>query len=255
MNSIDLKNSLSFPCGEVLVFDELDSTNDFLKHNAASYPDCSIVYAGRQTNGKGRRGHSFFSGEGGAYFSILIKRRLSSEIIKTLTPCVGVCVAESVNEIYGLDAEIKWVNDVLVSGKKICGILCESAYSESCDFDFIVCGVGINVNTPLSSFPDEIRNTAASLSFFRGQSDPLAITSSVINKIHDRTTGSDHLEYMNEYRRLSAVQGKRITVIKDDTGRSAVAERINDDGSLYVRYDGGVYDTLYSGDVSILLQE
>ena len=155
--------------GEVNVFESVDSTNTVLKGLASGgAPSGTVVIADHQTGGKGRRGRSFESPSGvGIYLSYLLKPESGFDKISDLTSWTAVAIADAIKNAYGLDTQIKWVNDLLMNRKKICGILTEaSVEGESGYIDTCIIGIGVNVNE--SEFPSEISEIATSLSIENG---------------------------------------------------------------------------------------
>ena len=148
----------------VLVERAVDSTNDELKRRAAAgCPTGTVLVAERQTGGKGRLGRSFYSPpRGGLYMSLLLRPALPASECMAVTACTAVAVAVAAEQICGRRAEIKWVNDIMMDGKKLCGILTEGALSaETGLFDYLVVGIGVNVAS--AGFPEELREVATSM--------------------------------------------------------------------------------------------
>ena len=144
--------------------DEVDSTNNELKRRVLteSLPEATVISAGMQTAGRGRSGHDWVSPPGVSVSTsmILYPTEVSCEHISRLTPIAAVAVAETVEELYGLKTQIKWPNDVLLSEKKICGILTEMSAKDN-RVEYVVVGIGVNVHQ--TSFPPEIEQMATSL--------------------------------------------------------------------------------------------
>lgn len=246
--------------GEVNVFESVDSTNTVLKELASGgAPSGTVVIADHQTGGKGRRGRSFESPSGvGIYLSYLLKPESGFDKISDLTSWTAVAVADAIKNAYGLDTQIKWVNDLLMNRKKICGILTEaSVEGESGYIDTCIIGIGVNVNE--SEFPSEISEIATSLSienggqkFFRAKLAAEIIKSMDILKDNWPDNSSYYLE---RYRELSITVGSKVTaysqMIESGNGRSGTALAINDDYTLKVGFDDGSVEDLRSGEVSV----
>ena len=155
--------------GDLLVFDSVDSTNNVLKDLASKGAvSGTVVIADQQTGGKGRRGRSFASPSGaGIYLSYLFKPDSGFDKISDLTSWTAVAVSDAIRSAYGLDSQIKWVNDLLMNRKKICGILTEvTVEGESGFIDTCIIGIGVNVNE--DNFPPEISEIATSISMENG---------------------------------------------------------------------------------------
>lgn len=150
----------------IYIYDEVSSTNDVLKKYAIEgAEDNTVIIANSQTKGKGRLGRSFFSpADTGIYFSILLRRNFSPDEAMFLTPAAAVCVANALGKYTQNKVEIKWVNDIYINDRKICGILSESAFNnDNTKTEFAIIGIGINLTKPLQDFPAEISSKAGFL--------------------------------------------------------------------------------------------
>ena len=149
----------------ITIFDELDSTNNYLKKlGSQGEKENQLVIAESQTCGRGRMGRSFYSPNGtGIYFSLLLHPKISAEKSLFLTVMAAVSVAETVMKYNKNDVKIKWVNDIYIDGKKVCGILTEGAINSDKMLDYAVVGIGINVVEPENGFPDVIKDIATAI--------------------------------------------------------------------------------------------
>ena len=150
----------------ILVFDSLNSTSDKAKELAMKgYDHGTAVVAITQSEGRGRKDHSFFSPKGGLYMSIILKpEMLRNTDSNVVTSFVGNAVIDAINELTGIEPYINGINDLYVDGKKICGILLESGsefYSNT--LQWIVAGIGINFDSDISKFPKDVKKRASSL--------------------------------------------------------------------------------------------
>ena len=164
MNEAEIKSLLhtEWAGQELFCFDEIDSTNTKAKELAEQgYPSGTLVVADRQIAGRGRRGRSWDSPAGiGIFMTLLLKPDINPNNESMLTLVTALATAQAISDVTGAEAKIKWPNDIVINGKKVCGILTEM----SAQFDYInhiVIGIGINVHN--ESFPEEIRETASSL--------------------------------------------------------------------------------------------
>lgn len=151
---------------DIFVYDSLGSTSDKAKELAVKgAPHGTVVVAVTQTGGRGRKNHSFFSPAGGLYMSIVLKPEiLPCTDSKTVTSHVGNAVVNAIRELTGVESRIEGINDVYVDGRKICGILLESGSEfDSGTLQWIVAGIGINFDSDLSRFPEDVRDRAAGL--------------------------------------------------------------------------------------------
>lgn len=244
------------------VFDSVDSTNNVLKDlSSKGAPSGTVVIADHQTGGKGRRGRSFSSPSGaGVYLSYLLRPEAGFDKISDLTSWTAVAVADAIKNAYGLDSQIKWVNDLLMNRKKICGILTEvSVEGESGFIDTCIIGIGVNVNESSSDFPAEISEIATSISiendgkkYFRAK-----LASEIIKSMDklssDWPDGSSY--YLERYRDINVTAGSKITayslMVENGNGRMGTALAINDDFSLKVEFADGSVSDLKSGEVSV----
>ena len=233
-----IKKSLNFEC-EVELLETVDSTNLYLKRNATISKD-TLVVAKTQTAGKGRYGKSFYSDENGIYMSLLLNKAIPAKNVYLLTVSAAVAVAEALNDLYGINAKIKWVNDVYCGTKKLCGILCE---------------VGIGINIFKTHFPTDILNIATSLEELVDKPciDRNNIISSVINRFYDLINHKNHEEIVRRYKDLSLMLGKEIVVLSAEGAYSAKVVDIDDNAQLIVENQNGKIIALNSGEISIKL--
>jgi BirA family biotin operon repressor/biotin-[acetyl-CoA-carboxylase] ligase len=146
---------------DIQYFKETESTNIIAREIAGSVEEGTVVIAESQTGGRGRMGRKWISPEGGIWLSIIIKPKIQPLYASRITLLAGVSVAKTIRS-YGLPAKIKWPNDVLINGKKVCGILTEIE-AEIDLIEFCVVGIGIDANVDTESFPEEARETSTSL--------------------------------------------------------------------------------------------
>lgn len=234
--------------------DETDSTNNYLKRNLENLSDLTVVTAEFQTAGRGRMGKSFCSPRGtGAYFSLLLKNNISVEISKHLTVIAAVAVAEEIKTVTDRDVKIKWVNDVYLDGKKVCGILTEGAVNPQKDtLNYAVMGIGINLKIPENAFPNDLADTVTSV--FENECTTLQkenLINGIVCRIYKMLMGED-VGYIDRYRKYSYLDGKKINIINGNSAESATAVCIDENCNLLVKKDtNGELVTLFSGDVSI----
>lgn len=256
------------------VVQTVDSTNNLARERAVGGVfDGYTVVAGNQTKGKGRMGRSFHSpADTGIYMSVVLRPdNFTPQQAVKLTTMAAVAVCEAIEDVSGEKAEIKWVNDVFVRGRKVCGILTEASFGlEDGMLEYAILGVGINVFAPAEGFPDEIKNIAGAV-FDQPKSDcKNRLAAEFLNHfmayycgcsgghqdIDSQDTGSkDTGEYrhIDEYRRRSMVIGKEIRVITPKTTRNARALDVDRDCQLIVEYEDGSTESLFSGEISIRL--
>ncbi len=243
----------------VLVLDQTDSTNKVLREMAFDgAPGGQVVIANEQTMGRGRMGRSFFSPSGkGIYFSYLLRPDVAPQDAVTLTAWTGVAMVRAIERVAGFSPGIKWVNDLVSNGRKLCGILTEmSIESETGRISSIIIGIGINVNNDASDFPDDIKNIATSIELETGSSVSRAeLVASMVEEMDKLASewpeASD--KYLDLYRYYNITCGRDVDVISGGTVRPAKALSINDDFSLKVKFPDGTVSDLSSGEVSLKL--
>lgn len=239
----------------VTVLPETDSTNQIAKSLAMQgAPEGTLLVAKKQRMGKGRLGRSFFSPEGGIYMSAVLRPRLPMERAVLITTCAAVAVARAIEKEAGVPAGIKWVNDIYVAGKKVCGILTEAGVDfESGMPEYVILGIGMNVGQ--QQIPEELREIAGCLEEF---TDRMLSKNRLIGAVWNEfsilyeTLGT--AAYMKEYKERSVLLGKEVTVCSAEGGYAAWVQDIDMEGHLIVTGDRGT-ETLSSGEVSIRIKE
>ena len=237
-------------------YDTLPSTNLLLKEKARTENEGLVVIANNQTAGRGRFNRRFYSPEDcGIYMSILLKPHLGAFNATLITTAAAVAVAEAAERLSGKKTEIKWVNDVLIDGKKICGILTEgSINSNTLCPHYVVLGIGINAFLPKNGFDGEIKDIAGYVFDTESEELKARLTAEVINKFFEYYKALENKAFLKSYREKSCVIGKEIFVIKGDNPIKAIALGINDDLSLRVKYADLSTENLNSGEISIKLR-
>ncbi len=226
-------------------YDTVDSTNSEAKRCAAKIALPAVLVADAQSAGRGRMGRSFFSPRNtGLYFSYLTNR-LAPENTVGLTAAAAVATARAIARVTGIETEIKWVNDLLLDGKKIAGILCERFMSD--ERSFVVIGIGINLAT--ADFPDDLRHKAGSLGACTSIRDHLALV--LAEELHALVSALPDRAFMEEYRTRSAVLGRRVRYTVNGETYDAEALAIDDGGGLLVRAENGRETLLASGEISL----
>lgn len=237
------------------VFGCVPSTNSLLKDRANSgAKEGCVVIAGSQTAGRGRLGRHFYSpADTGLYMSLLLRPMGYSpaQAVKVTTmAAAAACLA--IEAVSGRTAGIKWVNDICMNGRKVCGILTEGSFDlESGGLDHIVLGVGINVYAPREGFPEDIAQIAGSV-FSQQQSEVKnRLAAAFLNRFMGYYRAEDPSAYAETYREKSIVIGKEILVISPAGRREATALDVDRDCRLVVRYGDGTIEALSSAEVSI----
>ena len=229
------------------------STNELAKkmayHGAA---DGTVIVAEEQTGGKGRLERSFFSPkEKGIWFSVILRPQCMAKDAPKFTLMAAAALAKTM-ERFNLRAEIKWPNDIMYDGRKLVGILTEMS-AEIGHVNYIVVGIGINVNVRREEFPESIREIAASLSEMAGKNiSRTKFFRALLEEFDKLYTENNFDEVFKIWRQFNITLGKKVTVLSAETGDifTGTAVDIDDDGALIVETDEG-RKTVYAGDVSI----
>jgi len=238
------------------------STNTVLREMAQKgAPEGLVLVAEEQTSGKGRHGRAFFSPAGhGAYFSLLLRPGSKAGDAALITSAAAVATAQAIEEVTGIRVGIKWVNDLCLDKKKVCGILTEATFGiESGIIESVILGIGINVTRPEKGYPGTLEDVARPLKDVTvltkktwGKEDKrcrlIAKTLDNFWKYYLNLAGR---EFLDEYRARSIVLGRSIYVLSGDERVPAHALSIDDDCRLIVRYKNGETAALNSGEVSV----
>ena len=244
----------------VLVFEQLDSTNTYAKKLATEGLEMySVILANKQTGGRGRLGRSFYSPSGqGIYLSLLIYPDIDIAKINFITLAAAVAVCRAIVAVTGLQPAIKWPNDLFLNGKKICGILTEcSIEGESGRIGFLVCGIGINIFQKTEDFPPELKSIASSLAQGLTQAtytraDIAAAVITEFEKLYaEGRCIQNKKAILEEYKQHLFILGDQVQVMAPQGNYSATVLDIDEDGKLVLQLPQGKVCTLDCGEVSI----
>ncbi len=240
---------------KIIYYKQLDSTNTEIARLAAvGATHGTVVVADAQTAGKGRRGRGWESPAGeNIYMSILLRPDCVPDKAPMLTLVMAYSVAQALKKWGFLDVQIKWPNDLILSGKKICGILTEMRL-KGMEIDYVVVGVGINVNT--NEFPKEIKDTATSLYMESGRvidrENMIESVVSYFDKSYGQFLETMDLSFLKEaYNNMLVNVGKEVRVLEPEYEYTAYAQGINSEGELVVRTVEGEEKRIYAGEVSV----
>lgn len=216
----------------------------------------TLVVAKKQNSGRGRRGRTWHSPEGSAvYMSLVLKPDFAPDKASMLTLVMALSVAEAITELTGLEAKIKWPNDIVVQGKKVCGILTEMS-AEMDYIHYVVIGVGINTNQNQSEFEEEIRQTATSLKIESGQPiSGAAIIERVMfcfEKNYDIFVIKQNLaDFKQAYQTHLVNLNAEVKVLDPKGEYTGIARGIDETGELLVERENGEIEAVYAGEVSV----
>ncbi|MDI6840978.1 MAG: biotin--[acetyl-CoA-carboxylase] ligase [bacterium] len=230
-------------------FTELDSTNEYAKKILNNTGEWTVVVADKQKCGKGRFGKSWYSPEGGLWFSIILRPRdATSKDILALPLVAGVAVCDVLKAL-GLNVKIKWPNDILVGSKKIAGILTEY------ENDAVILGVGINLN--ISEFPKDIEATSTLLETGKvfDKNEVLKLVLDKIDEKYNRLQNGELKNLLNEWRSYSITLGEFVEVKTPNSILQGKAIDIDEDGALLVELPSGNIERVLAGECSLMQTE
>ncbi len=247
----------SQPCADkIQIYKSLDSTNKTAKEAAiAGAEHGTVIISDCQTRGRGRYSRTYFSPSGsGLYMSIILRPEvLHFENPTSVTAFAAVAVCEAIESISKKAPKIKWVNDVFIDGKKVCGILTEAVTDfESGHLDWIVLGIGINVYIRTEDFPGDLQSLATSI--YPDEKVPgirNKLSAEIINRILGFEAPPNEAEIFEKYKKRLMMLREKITVIQDQTEYKATAIDVDPVGHLIVKKENGDLITLSSGEIRI----
>lgn len=251
-----IKRYLSPECQwlTVKVHKIINSTNIKLRELASEgASEGTVVISGEQTKGRGRLGRSFFSpSDTGVYMSLLLRPVMTADSAVKITTAAAVSVAEAIEELSGKSADIKWVNDIYMNGKKVCGILTEAAFSlENGGLEYAVLGIGVNAYAPENGFPDDIKDIAGSVFDERKDDMRNKLAAEILSRFLKYYSEISQSTYLDGYRKRLMWKGEKINVISGNTNIPAVLSDVDKDCRLLVEYENGEKAVLSSGEISI----
>lgn len=249
-----IKKYLTVPINNIEVYKTVTSTNDLAKQYALDLkPEGTVIVAREQTAGRGRKGRSFYSPMStGVYISVLLRPELTAEKTLYITTAAAVAVAKAIEKISGKEAKIKWVNDIFVDGKKVCGILTEGAIDfETGKMQYAVLGIGVNIKKPENDFPSEIQNIAGSVFDTTDKEVSSIIVAEILNNFMNYYKNLANKPFYEEYKKRMFLIGKQLTVYSGKDSYPAVAIDLDEELSLVVKDENGNIKKLNTGEVSI----
>ncbi len=255
LSSFSIEKHTKYPLN-IEVYDTIPSTNTELKALAEDGAlEGLVLVANEQTLGRGRMGKKFYSPKNtGVYLSILLRPEIPADKALYLTTMAAVATAKAIEDVSSKKAGIKWVNDIYIDDKKVCGILTESNLNiETNTLDYVIVGIGINICPPEGSFPSDIKDIATSV--FENSKDAHNLKSKLVGHLldyfFDFYTDSKTNKYVDEYISRSMLIGRDITVFQNNQSLNAKALAIDKNCRLQVEYEDGKTKWLNCGEVSI----
>ncbi len=251
-------NLLSDFWRKVICYGAVNSTNTLAVGLSLKYPESEIaIIADSQVKGKGRLGRAWVSPPGcNIYMSVVLHTELATEEATLLTIAAAVACASALRNKCGLDVNIKWPNDLMVCHRKIGGILTELKSGRGRINKLVVIGIGINVNSRLTDFPEELRSGATSLKEETGKyferSGMIAEILNEFEKWYKKLLNEGRFSLLKEWRRLSSTLGTRVRVAMGTDIFSGFAEDIDEQGRLILKLASGARMVVSAGDLTEL---
>lgn len=241
---------------KIVVLKSVGSTNTYAKAMAARRATHgTVIIAEHQTAGRGRMGRSFSSPKGmGLYCSVIMRLPVAPDKSLCLTILAAEAARRAVLEATGVSADIKWINDLLVNGRKLCGILTETAVSSPDKLDYAVVGIGINCNQQEEDFPQEIAQNCISLQQLTGQpTDRPALAEALLRHLEQAFSAlmGDYSLWLESYKSHCVTLGQDVQLIQNEQSRSAHVDDMDALGALLVTLEDGTRERIFSGEVSV----
>ncbi|MDQ2086377.1 biotin--[acetyl-CoA-carboxylase] ligase [Herbivorax sp. ANBcel31] len=246
------KNAIYFP--------QIESTNNYAKKIAQEgCEEGTVVIADSQTAGRGRMGREWSSTDKkGILMSVVLKPKVAMEELQIITLAASVAVVEAIKELTGIDFGVKWPNDIILDGKKICGILTEASM-EMDRVNFVVLGIGLNVWHKKEDFLDELKEKATSLSIYMGQKSDIIIRRSELikailiklEKVYDEINRGCLDSIIQLWKKHSVTLGKEVSILIKGEQHKGIAQDITNQGKLIVKCVDGTRKEVLSGEISV----
>lgn len=249
----------------LFVFQTIDSTNQHAKRLAVEGArHGTAVLADEQTAGRGRLGRSFYSPKGtGLYISFILRPTAVASLAPAVTTAASVAVSRALAKTYGIETQIKWVNDIYYQGKKICGILAEAVSDfQTGAIEALILGIGINIDLPEGGFPDDLASMAGTLfpnppsyETVKTPEKPTRnqLAAAIMDQIEEVYEKNEFSSLLPEYRKRCFILGKEINVFRGNETFPARAIDVEESGGLVVETADGKIEVLRSGEITIRL--
>lgn len=249
-----VKQHLSIPL-KISMHKSIPSTNIAIKEAAQQgEAEGLVIIAKEQTKGRGRFGRDFFSpADSGIYLSVLLRPKLKIEQAVLLTTAAAVAVVKAIKQVTGQQPSIKWVNDIFLNNKKVCGILTEAAVDfESGVLQYAALGIGLNIFKPKSGF-GQIQDIADSVFNTSNINEEIKskLTAGILNEFFKIYNKLPNRKFLKDYKANCFILGKEITVLSSNKKYTATAVDINENANLIVKLPDGSLKTLSSGEISV----
>ncbi len=230
--------------------EETDSTNTQLKRMATvGAPEGTVLIADRQTDGHGRMGRTFHSPGGGLYMSVLLRRPMAEGVSPLWTVAAAVAAAEACEQLCGEAVGIKWVNDLYLNERKVCGILAESMTDLATETMCTVVGFGVNITPPPHGFAAEIAHTAGALCTVAPPDARDRLAETLLSHFAAYAADLEARTFLDGYRARSVLCGRTVTFYENGVPHIVAVQGVDDNGGLVVE-EGGVIRVLAAGEVT-----
>lgn len=240
---------------KVVCLSRVDSTNDECKRRAVGeWQNGLAVCADEQTRGRGRRGREFQSlANRGLYLSVLLRPRATPDEVSSITAWTAVAVCRALEKAAGVRADIKWPNDILLEGKKLCGMLTELGTGKDGTLDYVIIGIGINVSQSEADFGPELASIATSLALRGISLGRRELASALLDELDAlyRDFPKESEAYLEEYRRRCVTLGREVTVLRGSNSTRARAMDIDSGFGLLIELPDKSRQIVTSGEVSV----
>jgi len=248
--------STSYIGKEIYYFPELKSTNSVAKekalHKAEGINEGTLIIAERQSAGKGRLGREWFSPAGGIWFSIILYPQLPPSYISRITLMTAVAAVKAIKICTQIKSQIKWPNDILINEKKVCGILTEMS-AELDIINWVVVGIGVNVNIKQQEFPEDIRERTTSLKEVLGKKVLRVKLAQIFlqecEKYYESLKRRESSSILKEWKLYSHTLGRKIRVDMGERIITGEAVDINEEGVLILKKEDGELVEIISGTI------
>lgn len=240
---------------DIILYDVASSSNTLAKELAKNgKKEGTVVIVKSQTKGRGRLGRSFISNsENGLYMSIILRPQIPADKCIDITVLAATAVLEAIESTSNIAPQIKWVNDIYIKDKKVCGILTESSYNyEANNLDFVVCGIGVNITPPKDGFDQEIKDIAGAIFENEAPNEYKSILcAKIIDNLLKYYKELDKKAYLHTYKEKSNIIGKSVDVYNGNEIVRGVAIDINDKAELVVKKKNGDICVFNSGEARV----
>lgn len=246
-----------FVGSNIIFLEKVDSTNLYAKRmSEQNFLDGTVIIADEQQKGKGRLGRTWVSPKGkGIWMTIMLKPNINPSQAAKVTLLTACAVNSAILHTCDIDTKIKWPNDIIYKGKKLCGILTEMS-AELDEINYLIIGIGINVNLDKTELPVELKSTATSIKIEKGINVlRKSLVKSILNKFEVYykeflKTGSIS-QFISEYKEQSAVIGREVNIISSNTQHKGKVLNISEEGQLIIQLEDGTIKEIISGEVSV----